>query len=102
MADGHEITLVNAAVMTNTWRESSSFELFNGRKAVAFNKDAIARLMIQDGYEGIRCHFAITETGDLDLVITAYDKQDNDLLIQLVDSGNPCPQFCGDANDLNN
>lgn len=101
MADGHEITVDDAAAMTAAWRNSESFETFGGRKALAFNSDAIARLMSQEGCVGLRCYLALDEVGGLTLVLAGYNEEGNDLLTELADRGNPCPSFCGGDDSLN-
>ena len=101
MADGHEIPVNDAAAMTAAWRNSGSFETFSGRKALAFNSDAIARLMNQDGCSGLRCYLAIDEAGEITLVLAGYDEEGNDLLNELADRGTPCPSFCSEKNSLN-
>lgn len=100
MADGHEITLEEAKVLTAAYRSSATYEA-NGRIAIAFNKEAIDRLMNKDDVVGLRCYFAHGTDGLLTLVLVAHDAEGNDLTRELAESGNPCPVFCSSENDLN-
>lgn len=101
MADQHVITLEEAKPMTVAYRESSCYDTYEKRKAVAFSKDAINRLMAQEGVTGIRCYFAHDSNGFLTLLLCAYNADGNDLVGELAEMGMPCPNFCSENNDLN-
>ena len=101
MADGHEISIEEAAALTAAYRLSGSYDTNDGRIATAFNKEALKRLLNQEECMGIRCYYANDVDGLLTLVLVGYDDEGNDLLDQLAEFGNPCPDNCSNDNALN-
>ncbi len=104
MADTHEISLPEAKIMTTAYRNSAFFTENGNRRAIAFNKEAILRVVEQQGSNGLRCYFALDKDNLITLVLAAYDPDGNDIVgadKQLAEWGRPCPVFCSIDNDLN-
>ncbi len=104
MADPHEISLPEAKIMTTAYRDSAFFAENGYRKAVAFSKEAILRVLEQEESNGLRCYFALDKDKLITLILAAYDRSENDIIgegRQFAEYGNPCPSMCSNDNDLN-
>ncbi len=97
--EDHSISLSEAAQMTKNYRDT----ITSGTTiAHYFGKNAIEEILAQTGCVGIRIYYAITETGQKQLVITGVNSSENDLYNgKLADRSVCCPSKCSSANPLN-
>jgi hypothetical protein len=117
LARTHSITIANAnALITNFTAKKKDIEdgdyedsepLFN---AESFNKEALLRVLNQEGCIGIRFYNGFNTENKIVLVATGIDSDGNDLNLGvgtnpaysvLLQSGQPCPNWCMDDSLIN-
>jgi hypothetical protein len=95
----HSITLGEASKLTANYRRRA------GKGAVTggyFSREAIERILKQEGCVGLRYYFAETDDGRPTLILVGVDAQGEDLIGGfLVDLALPCPPHCSSRNPLN-
>lgn len=78
--------------------------------AESFNKEALLRVLEQEGCIGIRFYLGFTTSDKVVLVGTGIDEDGNDLNLGLEDTstgqellqgGQPCPTLCPDESKIN-
>jgi hypothetical protein len=98
----HRIPLDEAADLTRTYRASIQDATVTGIKGGYFSKDEVAALLNQPDCVGFRYYYGLDAAGIKVLVLVGVNKDENDLVTGLVlERAIPCPNQCGDANDLN-
>lgn len=97
--DDHSISLKDAAEMTERYRSSAGTGAFLG---AYFSKDALSKILIQQGCTGIRIYNAINETDDPNFVLVGVKSDGEDMTDgPLAEYGIGCPPFCPTASKLN-
>ncbi|MBI4429906.1 MAG: hypothetical protein HY562_12405 [Ignavibacteriales bacterium] len=97
--ENHMISLVEASILTRTYRESEERGAVKGN---FFGRYIFERILAQDGCVGIRSYFAAYDDGSPTLVHVGIDENGNDMIYGVLgDGGFPCPPFCGQDNILN-
>ncbi len=97
--ENHMISLVEASILTRTYRESVDREKVKGNY---FGRNIFESILSQDGCVGIRSYFAAFDDGSQTLVHVGTDENGNDMLRGIIaDGGWPCPPFCANDNILN-
>ncbi|REJ81326.1 MAG: hypothetical protein DWQ44_09740 [Bacteroidetes bacterium] len=99
--ENHEISFAEGADQTKRYRESMSE---GDIKGLFFGKDAIRKLLDQEGSVGIRAYFGINKENKQSLVIVGVFENEDDQIgddYVCIDLGRPCPPDCGRDNILN-
>lgn len=96
----HSISINDAAELTRNYRESSESGAII---AEFFGREALERILAQEGCVGIRCYYGQKEDGKPALVLVGADANEEDLLdgSEIAQAGDPCPPNCASANPLN-
>lgn len=98
--EGSGVLKTVAAGWTENWRDNHP----NDEKGFFFGRDHIEDILDQSGCKGIRVYFGETNEGDLKLILVGADSNENDQIgfgKKILDNGIPCPNQCGEDNDLN-
>lgn len=94
----HSISLDEAARMTARYREKVEKGAIIGGY---FGREAIEKILAQEGCVGIRYYYAEKDDGTPTLVLVGVDKEGNDLVHGAVSELSwPCPPYCGKSNPL--
>ncbi len=97
--EDHSISLADAAKFTARFRAKAEKGTVIGGY---FGRDAIEKILAQEGCIGIRYYFAETDDGKPTLVLVGVDADGNDMAKGvLAEVSWPCPPFCGEQNTLN-
>ena len=97
--EDHSITLAEASKLTANFRKKIEPGSIRGG---FFGKEAILKILNQDGCVGIRYYYGEKDDGTPVLVLVGVDAEENDLIDGvLAEVSIPCPPFCGTANVLN-
>lgn len=96
--NGAFISLSEASEMTAAYRET----IEEGNTiSLLYDKDKVQQILDQDGCEGIRTYFGISE-GQQVVVIVGCDADGNDMTEGLIlEVGTKCPPYCRKENSLN-
>lgn len=99
--EDHSISIEGAADLTRNYRNTSESGAII---AEFFGKDALERILAQEGCVGIRCYYGKKENGTPALILVGTDANEDDLIDgdEIAQAGNPCPPYCASANALNN
>lgn len=96
--ENHDIPLSEAAAWTKNYRDANPGQT----QGHYFGKDAISAILNQNGCVGIRIYYAISDTGQKQLIIVGVDANENDLFNGLLaERSVNCPPDCSSANPLN-
>jgi hypothetical protein len=98
--EDHSISIEDAAQLTQNYREQANSGDVLGE---FFGKQALLSILSQEGCVGIRCYFGKRANGQLALVLTGVDENEDDLLEEgeIAETGTSCPPNCSNSNDLN-
>jgi hypothetical protein len=95
-SEGTFIDLNEGAGLTKSYRNNHR----NKKIAQFFGKDKLLELLNQTDAVGIRIYFGERD-GDIELVLVASDKNENDIIGKILDLGLNCPTNCSSRNALN-
>jgi hypothetical protein len=96
--EDHTIPLQEASEWTANYRNANH----NQTRAHLFGQESVNAVLQQAGCVGIRIYYAITVTGEKELVIVGVDANQNDLVNGIIlDRSFHCPPECGNTNSLN-
>ncbi|MDP1802990.1 MAG: hypothetical protein Q8L81_16630 [Bacteroidota bacterium] len=99
--EDQRITLADGGQMTRNYRNASG----GGGVLILghyFGKKILTDILAQENCVGIRTYYALSESGEKELVIVGVDKEENDLVQGIIgDRTYRCPPHCGDGNALN-
>lgn len=97
--ENHDITLQEASAFTENYRNAAGN---NPVLAHYFGKTKIQAILNQEGCVGMRIYYALSDTGEKQLVITGVDSSGNDMYNGiLADRSLMCPTYCSASNPLN-
>jgi hypothetical protein len=98
--EDHSISINDAAALTRNYRDTSKSGAII---AEFFGKEALERILAQEGCVGIRCYYGKKEDGTPALILIGADENEDDLIDgdEIAQAGNPCPPFCASTNHLN-
>ena len=97
-AEDHSITLEEAALLTYNYQAANE----DGIKSHFFGRQAIEKILEQDGAVGVRVYYGLDDEGMQHLVMVGADANQDDLVDGFLAQRAPaCPPSCGVANDLN-
>lgn len=96
--EGAPIALTTASQWTANYRATIAPGEIIARY---MGKDAIEKILSQEGCMGIRIYYAIEDDGVKNLVFVGADANENDMLDMVYNFTLPCPNRCSDANPLN-
>lgn len=97
--EDQEITLSEASALTANYRAASASTAVLGHY---FGKTIINDILAQEDCVGIRIYYALTSTGEKQLVLVGVDEDENDLCDGVLgDKSFLCPPICGTSNALN-
>jgi hypothetical protein len=95
--ENHEITLAEASVMTEAYRDAN----LNSKIGGFFGKDAIQEILNQSECVGLKFYFAM-KNGNLTLVLCGAKANQDDLYLgYLADQCLPDPPHSSSSNPLN-
>lgn len=98
--EDHSTSIEDAAQLIRNYQEQA-----NSGDVLSefFGKEALLSILNQEGCVGIRCYFAKRVNGQLSLVLTGADENEDDMLEEgeIAEGGNPCPPACPSTNELN-
>lgn len=97
--EGGTITRPVAQQLMLDYRNSGAFAANNNTVGILYGKDHINAILAQSGCEGIRIYYGKDGTANTDaarLILVGYDKDGNDIIDTIVDTGLPCPSHCPD------
>lgn len=99
----HRISKDDARKYTKRYRDrQKKGEALPPLPAVAFHRDAYDRILSQPGCVALRSYPALTEEGEITVVMVGVDAAGNDLVDgELAQQGELCPPFCSNPNALN-
>ncbi len=97
--EDHHISLEEAIKLISNFRNSQKdFSI----KAHYFGKEALEKLLGQEGCVGIRIYYAQNEDGKPELVIVGVNEEGQDLENgTILNRGLPCPPWCLEESKLN-
>jgi hypothetical protein len=87
----HSIPLNDAIIMVQRYRDSHGHD---NLKALSLPKEDLTELLNQEGCEGLRFYLASQYDGSLDLIVIAYDRENNDMPDLIKNHLNRCPSNC--------
>jgi hypothetical protein len=94
----HQITLEEAIKLISNFRNKQSGDVI---KAHYFGKEALQKLLDQEGCVGIRIYYAAQDDGTPELVIVGVDENGKDLEEGVILERNyPCPPYCDEKSKL--
>jgi hypothetical protein len=94
-SEDHSITLADASKFTGNYRESM---ILGGY----FGKDAISKIIDQDGCVGIRIYHALDDDRKPQFVLVGVDSDEKDMEEgELAERAILCPPQCGPIGSLN-
>ncbi len=95
----HQITLEEAIKLINNFRsQQTSLSI----KAHYLGKEALLKLLEQEGCVGIRIYYAAQDDGTPELVIVGVDEEGTDLTKgNILERVWPCPPYCDGKSELN-
>ena len=97
--ENHEISLDEAALLTERYREQMEQSQIKGG---FFGRDAISAILNQDNCIGIRYYYGLDSNNKQVLVLVGVNSDENDITAgELAEISIPCPPYCGDSNVLN-
>jgi hypothetical protein len=97
--ENHSISLSDAAALTGRYRAQTGTR---GLKGGFFGKDAIQAILNQADCVGIRYYYGLDSNNVQVLVLVGTKANGNDLVNgELAEISIPCPDSCGENNDLN-
>ena len=97
-AENHNITLEEASALVG------NYQIVNPEAAKShfFGRNAIEKILAQDGVVGVRVYYGIADDGVQHLVMVGTDSDQNDLVKGVLAERAPkCPPYCGEENELN-
>lgn len=95
----HQITLDEAIKLIQNYKNKQSG---NEIKAHYFGKDALVKLLEQDGCVGIRIYYAAQDDGTPELILVGVNENGKDLTSGVILERNwPCPPYCDGESKLN-
>lgn len=92
-----EITVKQASEMNAKFRKTHPHET----QGLIFGEHILKKILKQKHCKGIRFYFAIDDNDQLSLTFAGVDKDANDILDLVGDTGVRCPPTCGEPNPLN-
>ncbi len=95
--EGGEITKEAGGALTKEYRRLNPGD----RKGHFFGKDILNEILDQTGCMGIRMYYGVDDNGDKELVIVGADTNEDDMMDLVGDLNVPCPNACGNGNELN-
>jgi len=96
-AEDHSISLQDAAQLTHRFQRANP----DGVKAHFFGRQAIEKILAQDGVVGIRIYNGADETGRQHLVLVGTNGDGEDQFKgELAQFGGICPPFCDEESAL--
>lgn len=97
--EGAPIALETAAQWTANYRSTITP---TDTRAHFFGRDIIEKILQQNGNMGIRIYYALSNTGEKQLILVGADANENDQTDgTIADFSDPCPNRCSAANPLN-
>lgn len=97
--DKHVISLDDAAELTRNFRDANPEQEAIGG---FFSREAIDRILDQDGAAGIRYYYGQDEDGTPHIVLVGVNADGNDMVYgELAERADLCPPWCSDWNELN-
>ena len=97
--ESHDISLQDAAVLTQNYRDSQSGNYIKGEY---FSKEALTGLLSQTDCVGARIYYGLDSNSVPKLVIVGVYANEDDISEGMVlEFGNSCPPNCGSSNALN-
>src|SRR5258706_9318650 len=97
--EDHSIPLSDAAELTSRYRSQMRV---GDLKGGFFGKDAIQAILDQTSCVGIRFYYGLDRDNKQMLVLVGTKADNNDLVNgELAEFSLPCPDFCGEPNELN-
>ncbi|MCX8056758.1 MAG: hypothetical protein N3F03_03995 [Ignavibacteria bacterium] len=94
----HQISLEEAIKLIQNFRSKQKGE---GIKAHYFGKEALMKLLEQEGCVGLRIYYASQEDGTPELVIVGVNEEGKDLVGMVLDRSWFCPPYCDGESMLN-
>ncbi|MGD1846724.1 MAG: hypothetical protein ACFB10_15150 [Salibacteraceae bacterium] len=98
--DGNEgtwITLDEGEALTSHYRENNPGAI----KAYFFGKDKLETLLNQSDSVGIRIYYGLDGDDVPKMVLVGAKENQDDILTNILDFGDPCPSTCSADNKLN-
>ncbi len=97
--ENHDITLEEGKkYISNFNTKMAAANKTEFKKGGFFGKDAIEKLLAQDGAVGLRYYYGEDEDGNENLVLVAADADQNDMTQGLmIEKSRPCPPFCPES-----
>lgn len=97
--EDHSITLEEASKLTRNYRNKEGKDAI---KAGFFGKEALQKILDQEGCVGIRIYYGQEDSGSSQIVLVGANHEENDLDDGIIlDRILPCPPYCGKSNPLN-
>ncbi len=97
--EDHAITLEEASAMTANFRAQAGPDQVIGGY---FGRDAVERILSQDGTVGFRYYYGLDEEGTPHIILVGVDKNGQDMTDGfLAERSFLCPPLCSDENELN-
>ncbi len=97
-AEDHTISLQEASSMAANYQEANATAV----KSHFFGRQAIEKILAQDGAVGVRIYYGLDNSGQQHLIMVGTDANQNDQVKgSLAEMAPPCPPFCGSDNELN-
>lgn len=87
----HQISLEEARKLIQNYKSKQKEGEIH---AHYFGKEAIYKLLDQEGCVGIRIYYASKEDGTPELVIVGVNEEGKDLENIILERGWPCPPYC--------
>ncbi len=96
--ENHNISLSDATKMTAAFRGKNP----NMTKASFFGRDAIERILGQEGCTGIRVYYGEDASSKMSPVLVGVTAKGDDLFNgELAELGGQCPPHCAEGSPLN-
>lgn len=97
--EDHSISLEDAGELTRSYRDESKTGAII---AEFFGKEALQRMLNQQGCVGIRCYYGKKADGSPALVLVGANENEDDIIDgEIAEAGSSCPPSCASANALN-
>ncbi len=95
----HSITLADGAELTARYREQMTAGQIKGG---FFGKEALMRILEQEGCTGIKYYYGLDASDKQVLVLVGAESTCDDMVEgELAEISLPCPDYCGTPNVLN-
>ncbi len=98
-SEDHTIALAEASKLTKNYREKAGAEVIKGG---FFGKEAMLRILDQDGCVGIRFYYGEEDDGTPVIILVGANSAGNDIIDgEIAERSVPCPPHCANENALN-